>query len=982
MDLGLSFSGLLVVALCVVDGLIAVSAFKKSGKVGLYLGLASVWACFTTAVYGLQLLVSSAFFNLMVSRLYSVGMIVMLFCMLMFVRHHTEIHLSRRSSVVCGFVFALVCLDSALLLLSPLMSESVFLSFYYVHSGFAHLLIACVVAMLLYKIYETPKEYKFMYMYSCLSILFILFVNTVFLNVSAFQNFDYANVSVVLYSICACVFYWSCFIYASHGMLYHFKNSIFENVDQGIVLFDRTDRIILHNELAHKFLPVTSLDPKESLQQFLKDCGIPPLDENISGGYSFQCMIHHDGVSTPLRCDYRLITNKKMKVIGKLFIFTNTVLETDILTGFHNLDAFEVFVKESNTYFDDEIVSVSVCDINGLSLVNASKGRLAGDALLKELADTLRNFFPSDSYFVRGRDATLIVVSYSLTEGETKNLWNKVKAAVSTDVVYAISLGRRNVNGVLGAVDNACRALRQKKLLDQKSLHSSALSSLIRALQECDNDTEAHVKRTQLMGAELGKRLGFTDVQLSDLSLLCLLHDIGKIAIPLEILNKPGKLNGDEWLVMRTHPEKGYQIANSSPELRGIAELIRHHHERWDGKGYPDGLSRESIPLLSRVISVVDAYDAMVSNRAYRKAMARDAALAELVRCAGAQFDPMIVSEFVHMLEVNKYLGVSQSGITSRDGLPVIENELTNSPQHTKEECVHPVNFMNYMLDAASLKILTVNKAFEEISGYTQADVDRLDLNQADLIPEEDRTEYLCMVSEYLAKNPIAYFEHRFVRKNGNIIYVLCMGRLHFDAATKCSKIEVIVIDSSNTYVVQQVMEKQRHKADKQLRYWEDTYRKDSLTGLLCRSAFQNDVEQKLLENKEKVMLLMLDVDKFKEYNDTYGHHMGDEFLILVAQTLEGALREEDLSCRMGGDEFAAALFFKKECSDEFMFKRAQQIFDKINMSLNSNTRGTTLSMGAVIADQEKNSFNKIYEASDRALYKSKENGRGRLSLN
>ena len=155
------------------------------------------------------------------------------------------------------------------------------------------------------------------------------------------------------------------------------------------------------------------------------------------------------------------------------------------------------------------------------------------------------------------------------------------------------------------------------------------------------------------MGAELGKRIELTDSQQSNLSLLCLLHDIGKIGIPLEILNKPGKLSEEEWRILQSHTEKGYEIANSNNELRGIADEIRHHHERWDGKGYPDGLSRESIPILSRVIAVVDAFDAMTNNRSYRHAMSVSDATAELKKCAGSQFDPHIVSEFLRMLKEN-----------------------------------------------------------------------------------------------------------------------------------------------------------------------------------------------------------------------------------------------------------------------------------------------------------------------------------------
>ena len=174
----------------------------------------------------------------------------------------------------------------------------------------------------------------------------------------------------------------------------------------------------------------------------------------------------------------------------------------------------------------------------------------------------------------------------------------QVKQDFSGKFQYAISIAGEGEPDILKTITVATRAMRTKKLLDRESIHSEMLTSLIRALQECDSDTEHHVRRTQIMGAELGKRIGLTDVQQSNLSLLCLLHDIGKIGIPLEILNKPGKLSEEEWKILQSHTVKGYDIANSNNELRLIADEILHHHERWDGKGYPNGLSREHSPAV------------------------------------------------------------------------------------------------------------------------------------------------------------------------------------------------------------------------------------------------------------------------------------------------------------------------------------------------------------------------------------------------
>ena len=148
----------------------------------------------------------------------------------------------------------------------------------------------------------------------------------------------------------------------------------------------------------------------------------------------------------------------------------------------------------------------------------------------------------------------------------------------------------------------------------------------------------------------------------------------------------------------------------------------------------------------------------------------------------------------------------------------------------------------------------------------------------------------------------------------------------------------------------------------------------------MTHAAFRSDVELKLLDGGFKVMMLMMDVDRFKEYNDTFGHHNGDKFLILVAQTLYSALRKEDRACRMGGDEFAAALFFDLNTPEDSIRERAQQIFDKVSITLKGTDGGTGVSMGVVIAAPD-TTFNQLYEASDRALYQAKENGRGRLVI-
>ncbi len=152
------------------------------------------------------------------------------------------------------------------------------------------------------------------------------------------------------------------------------------------------------------------------------------------------------------------------------------------------------------------------------------------------------------------------------------------------------------------------------------------------------------------LAVKLGNAVGLHENKLDELKLLAVLHDIGKIAIPDSILFKPGKLTDEEWKIMKTHPEIGYRIAVLSPELIPIAEAILTHHERWDGKGYPKGLWGVDIQVTSRIISIVDTFDAMTHKRVYKDALSEEEALREIEHCAGNQFDPVLAMKFVEIM--------------------------------------------------------------------------------------------------------------------------------------------------------------------------------------------------------------------------------------------------------------------------------------------------------------------------------------------
>ncbi len=167
-----------------------------------------------------------------------------------------------------------------------------------------------------------------------------------------------------------------------------------------------------------------------------------------------------------------------------------------------------------------------------------------------------------------------------------------------------------------------------------------------------DLSTSAHAYRLVSMAEATARKLGFSSEKLYQIHLGALLHDIGKVGVPDIILRKPGALTNEEWVEMRKHPEIGRQILDQvGGTFSQISDIVAAHHERWDGKGYPDGLSGENIPLGARIITVVDAYDAMTSRRVYREPMSIETARAELLRCSGQQFDPRVVEAFLSVLD-------------------------------------------------------------------------------------------------------------------------------------------------------------------------------------------------------------------------------------------------------------------------------------------------------------------------------------------
>ncbi len=333
----------------------------------------------------------------------------------------------------------------------------------------------------------------------------------------------------------------------------------------------------------------------------------------------------------------------------------------DNLTDLYNRAYFEEELKRLDTRRQLPL-SVIIGDINGLKLINDAFGHKEGDKLLKGCASVLKKSCRSEDIVARwGGDEFSILLPKTDEEVVSeiiKRVKNKSVRSKNWKIPLSISLGvstkRKNRQDFTKIIKKAEDNMYRRKLIETKSIINSIISSLEKILFEKSIKTEKHTRRIKEMALKLGKSIKLPKSKMDELSLLATIHDIGKIAILDIILNKKENLSKREWETIKRHPEIGYRIAISSHQLSSIAEYILTGHEWWDGSGYPQGQKGEDIPILSRIIAVVDAYEVMITGRPYKKAISKKEAMAELKRCSGTQFDSKLVTKFFGILKSNK----------------------------------------------------------------------------------------------------------------------------------------------------------------------------------------------------------------------------------------------------------------------------------------------------------------------------------------
>ena len=334
----------------------------------------------------------------------------------------------------------------------------------------------------------------------------------------------------------------------------------------------------------------------------------------------------------------------------------------DQLTGVYNRRYFENKLKEIDTP-ENLPLTIVMADLNGLKLANDAFGHALGDKLLVKTAEIIKDHLGEKDFVARTGGDEFIIVMPESDEEVGRDFINRVSQVIYDTYINSIDMSvsfgwdtkhtkEESIHDTLNKAENY---MYKRKLSEGPSMVSSTIKIIINTLHEKNERERQHSERVSKICMDIGEAMGFDKEQLSVLNLVGLMHDIGKIGIDENILNKEGKLTKEEYEEIKKHPEIGYRILSSTNEMSDLAIFTLSHHERWDGTGYPKGIKGLDIPLVSRILAIADAFDAMTSGRPYRDPQTVEFAVSELKKGSGTQFDPTIVEIFTEKV-LQKYI--------------------------------------------------------------------------------------------------------------------------------------------------------------------------------------------------------------------------------------------------------------------------------------------------------------------------------------
>ena len=548
-----------------------------------------------------------------------------------------------------------------------------------------------------------------------------------------------------------------------------------------------------------------------------------------------------------------------------------------------------------------------------------------------------------------------------------------------------------------------------RELEQERGRATETVRAVVRALavtlQARDGYTGEHADAVHDLSVMVGARLGLDGAQMAELAAVALLHDVGKIGIPDGVLHKPGPLDDAEWELMREHPIIGERILASVPGLRAVAHAVRHEHERWDGGGYPDGLRGQEIPLSSRIVLTCDAWHALVSDRPYRAALPREAAIAELCRCSGTQFDPHVVSALLAEVREPSPTTAARPDIdtllTGTVGAePSLERELVAlisvasavAAAHRLDDVLDvAAEESRLAIEAASLSIerwqpergmlRTLVNVGELAAGEEHHPADEIYHLEGDRVLRRILQEggtYHCSVDD-----PDAPAIERdllvALGKHSSVAVPIRFGGDTWGqiwAARTADQPPFGERDARFLHAISGQIGSAIGRAEVFSRVSE-LAQTDGLTGLLNRRAFDDALEFALLEARSEghdLSLILCDVDNLKEINDQDGHEAGDTALRTVARALEQAVdgQQHATIYRIGGDEFCVLL----ERTDEI---RGREIASALTHRLTHGRPAVGVSSGVAALRGGHGRPADLLRAADAAQYAAKRAGRGRV---
>ena len=539
----------------------------------------------------------------------------------------------------------------------------------------------------------------------------------------------------------------------------------------------------------------------------------------------------------------------------------------------------------------------------------------------------------------------LVVVVWALYQFPTFSGSQRAQLLVSGLLVMAGSYSARKI--LLGRLNAKAREAESAS-----RLHLATAEALATAIDAKDQTTHCHVRRVQLYAMGLGEVFGLAETEIAALKAGALLHDIGKLAIPAHILNKPGRLTPAEFDKMKIHTTVGAQILGRVDFPYPVVPIVRHHHEQWDGKGYPDGLKAEQIPITARIFSVVDCFDSVREDRPFRRGMTRDESIALLLRGSGTHFDPEVVEQFIKHLprfeaEITA-LGLQPQALESawREPLKLAEIDLAQTRErgcymaYDQIKSAHREAYALYEIArtfGASLEVedtlaILVDKVghvvpfdtcavylYDEVKGYATAAhvvgrnaealrgrciapgegvtgfalANRTPVNE--LHPSLDFVELdLPAGVQYVSMASLPLF------RDDRLIGALS---IYSTALEKYTDDHMRLLETV-TSLASDALANAMHHAQA-----ESNALTDPLTGLPNPRYMSLRFEQEAARARRTgrpFQVVMLDLDDFKLVNDTYGHQIGDKMLREIARIIQEQLREYDFLARYAGDEFVA----------------------------------------------------------------------------